>query len=50
MVYTIDELQDDGFDLAILKTLELKHMKKSLKRNVLETESTSHVVKKEQER
>ena len=28
ILYTMDELQDDGFDLAILKILELKHMKK----------------------
>ena len=46
MVYTMDELQDDDFDLAILKTLKFKHIKKSLKRKVLEVEPYSHVVKK----
>ena len=46
MVYTIDEMLDDGFDIAILKKLKLKHMKKSLKRNVQDIESSSPIVKR----
>ena len=37
MVYMINELQDQDFDLVIHKALELKHLKNNLKRNVQET-------------
>ena len=36
----INELQDDVLDHATLKTLEAKHMKKNLKINVQEVESS----------
>ena len=42
----MNELQDESFDLAIHKALELKHMKKNMKRNVQEAKSSSHVVKR----